>query len=377
MLRESTRYVKGKIEKLNGSLTFPIYQTSAYQMPLGERYRYSREFNPTVEALSEKIAELEGAESGSSFSSGMGAVTTSLLANLKPGSRLIVQRDMFARTYKFATEFLSSWKVSVMPVDPGTDNLVMEIEKGADVAIFESITNPILRVNDIQRISRAAEASGCRVIVDSTLATPVNEKPLSMGADLVIHSASKFIAGHNDAIAGLVAGKKEMVQPVDDLRRTLGPSLDPNTAFLVLRGIRTLKIRMDAINSSAEKIARSLSENSLVQSVYYPGLKVHPDYSVAREVLRGFGGVISFTVKNGKGNENRFLDHLGLCVPANTLGGAETTMSNPFTMSHRGLSREEKERLGITPDLFRLSVGLEDPEDIIEDLESAIRSIQP
>ena len=375
-MNESTRYVKGRIEKLNGSLVFPIYQTSAYQMPLGERYRYSREFNPTVEALSDKIAELEDAESGASFSSGMGAVTTSLLANLKPGSRLIVQRDMFARTYKFATEFLSSWKVSVRAVDPGTDSLVSEIEKGADIAIFESLTNPILRVNDIRRIAKAAGASGCRIFVDSTLATPVNQRPLSFGANLVMHSASKFIAGHNDVIAGLVAGSRKEVQRIDDLRRTLGPSMDPNTAFLVMRGIRTLKVRMDAINASALRISGVLSENPLLEDVFYPGLKSHPDHSVATEMLTGFGGVISFRVRNGRGNEGKFMDHLRLCVPANTLGGAETTISNPFTMSHRGLSDEEKKRIGITPDLFRLSVGIEDPADIMEDIDSAIRSIQ-
>jgi cystathionine gamma-synthase len=375
-LNESTRYVKGRIEKLNGSLVFPIYQTSAYQMPLGEKYRYSREFNPTVEALSDKIAELEDAESGASFSSGMGAITTSLLANLKPGSRLLVQRDMFARTYKFATEFLSSWKVSVSPVDPGTDNMVSEIEKGADIAVFESVTNPILRVNDIRRISKAAGASGCRIFADSTLVTPVNQKPLSLGANLVIHSASKFIAGHNDAIAGLVAGSRKEVQRIDDLRRTLGPSMDPNTAFLVMRGIRTLKVRMDVINKSALRIAEVLSENHLVDDVIYPGLESHPDHSIAKEMLAGFGGVISFRVRNGRGNEAKFMDRLRLCVPANTLGGSETTISNPFTMSHRGLSEEEKNRIGITPDLFRLSVGLEDPADIVEDIDTAIKSIQ-
>ena len=375
-MNESTRYVKGRIEKLNGSLVFPIYQTSAYQMPLGEKYRYSREFNPTVEALSDKIAELEDAESGASFSSGMGAITTSLLANLKPGSRLLVQRDMFARTYKFATEFLSSWKVSVSPVDPGTDNMVSEIEKGADIAVFESVTNPILRVNDIRRISKAAGASGCRIFADSTLVTPVNQKPLSLGANLVIHSASKFIAGHNDVIAGLVAGSRKEVQRIDDLRRTLGPSMDPNTAFLVMRGIRTLKVRMDVINKSALRIAEVLSENHLVDDVIYPGLESHPDHSIAKEMLAGFGGVISFRVRNGRGNEAKFMDRLRLCVPANTLGGSETTISNPFTMSHRGLSEEEKNRIGITPDLFRLSVGLEDPADIVEDIDTAIKSIQ-
>ena len=368
--------MSGKIEKHFGSLSFPIYQTSAYLMPLGERYRYSRESNPTVEALSERIAGLEGAESGVSFSSGMGAVTTTLLANLKPGSRIIVPRDLFARTYKFATSFLSGWKVSVRVVDPGSDNMIAEIEKGADVVFFESITNPILRVNDIPAISRSARRCGCIVAVDSTLATPVNQNPISLGADIVIHSASKFIAGHNDVIAGLAAGNEAAVQKIDDLRRTLGTSLDPNTAFLVLRGITTLKVRMDVINRSALEMARWISDHNLVSDVMYPGLADHPDHSFALNILKGSGGVVSFRVKNAKGKEAKFMENLQHCIPANTLGGSQTTISHPFTMSHRGLSAEEKARIGITSDLFRLSVGLEDTSDLMSDLDNAMRKIQ-
>ncbi|MEM0155445.1 MAG: PLP-dependent transferase [Thermoplasmataceae archaeon] len=375
-MNDNTRYVSGKIEKQFGSLSFPIYQTSAYLMPLGERYRYSRESNPTVEALSERIANLEGAESGLSFSSGMGAVTTTLLAHLKPGSRIIVPRDLFARTYKFATSFLSRWNVSVRIVDPGSDNMISEIEKGADVVFFESITNPILRVNDIPAISRSAKKAGCMVMVDSTLATPVNQNPLALGADVVIHSASKFIAGHNDVIAGLAAGNEIAVQKVDDLRRTLGTSLDPNTAFLVMRGITTLKVRMDAINRSAFEVSRWISDHKLVSEVMYPGLADHPDHSFSGNILRGFGGVVSFRVKNAKGKEEKFMENLHHCIPANTLGGSQTTISHPFTMSHRGLSVEEKERIGITSDLFRLSVGLEDIADLMNDLDYAMRKIQ-
>lgn len=375
-MNENTSYVKNKIEKQYGSLSFPIYQTSAYLMPLGEKYRYTRESNPTVETLSEKIAELEKGESGQSFSSGMGAVTTSLLAHLKPGSRLIVPRDLFARTFKFATSFLSAWKVAVRVVDPGSENLISEIENGADVVFLESITNPILRVNDIPAVSSAAKKTSCMVMVDSTLSTPVNQNPLSLGADIVIHSASKFLSGHNDLIAGLIAGRRDTIQKVDDLRRTLGTSLDPNTAFLVLRGIATLKVRMDVINRAANEVFKWLSDNRLVLKTIYPAMADHPDNTVAKRVLKGFGGVISFRVNGAGKNINRFLEQLKLCIPANTLGGAQTTISHPYTMSHRGLTEQEKESIGITQDMFRLSVGLEDTADLISDLDNAIKAIQ-
>ncbi|MEM4956287.1 MAG: PLP-dependent transferase, partial [Metallosphaera sp.] len=331
-MRDSTKSVRESIDPTTGAITTPIYQTSAFLYPEGEKYRYSREVNPTVLELGKKIAELEGAEAGLAFSSGMGAISTTLLTLLRPGMRLLVHVDMFGRSLRFAKDYLSSWGVKV-DVAPANDQGMLEmITKGYDVVMIESITNPLLRVIDLEKVGKACSEVGANLLVDSTFATPINQKPLEFGASLVIHSASKFIAGHNDVITGLIAGKGELVKAIDQMRRTLGTSLDPHPAYLTIRGMKTLKIRMDVINRNAQQIAEFLEAHPKVAKVYYPGLKSHESHSVAKRVLKGFGGVVSFEVRGGAQEALRVMKSTSVIIPAQSLGGVNSLISHPATM---------------------------------------------
>lgn len=375
-MREGTKVVFEDIDPQTGAITTPIYQTTAFAFPIGEKYRYTREANPTVIALSKKIAELEGTESATVFSSGMGAISTSILSVVKPGAKVLIHLDLFGRSYKFFTEFLRQWNVNVDVADPGTENYVEKLSSGRyDVAYLEIISNPLLRVLDIEKICKIAKERGTLTIVDSTFATPVNIRPAEYGADIVIHSASKFLAGHNDVIAGAAAGTNQLISKIDLLRRTLGTSLDPHAAYLVLRGLKTLKIRMDVINKNAISIAEFLEEHPKVLKVYYPGLPSHPDYNIASRILKGYGGVVSFEVKGSKEEALKVMSRTKIIIPAQTLGGLNSIISHPVTMTHRNLSKEELSRVGINENLLRLSVGIEDVNDLIEDLDNALKSI--
>ncbi len=350
-------------------LTFPIYQTSSYIIPGGEKYRYTREYNPTVENLGLKIKELEYAESYNVFSSGMGAITTTLLSLLKPGDRALTHLDTFARSYHFFKDFLGTWGVKVDISNPGTDNILKNIKEDTKLVFIESLTNPILRVNDIKEISEKCKKVNAILIVDSTFSTPVNINPIKLGADIVIHSSSKFIAGHNNVISGLAAGRSDLMEKIDAMRRTLGTSLDPNSAFLTDNGIKTLKLRMEKINYNAMKIAEFLYNNKKITNIIYPGLENHQDYDIAREYMRGYSGIVDFEIS---GDVNNFFRKLKLIVPANTLGGVNTIIANPFTMSHRSLNKDELDILNVNDKFMRLSVGIEDYNDVINDLNSAL-----
>lgn len=358
--------IRETIDPVTGSLSFPIHQTSAYLMPEGERYRYSRESNPTVEELSRIICRLEGAESATSFSSGMGAISTTLLALSKPGSSIMIHRDSFARSYKLVTEYMRSWGSRIVIPELGNESF-LENAGNADIVFLESITNPILRLYDIDAIAEKVHANNGILIVDETFATPVNQQAVDHGADVVIQSLSKFISGHNDVIGGSAAGTKDLISRIDNFRRTLGTSMDPNSAFLTLRGIKTLYTRMRQINSSALKVAEALHEMDQFTGIRYPGLRDHPDAEIAQRMLDGYGGVVTFDIGK-KVDHVDAMRKLQVIAPANTLGGVNSTISHPSTMSHRSLTAEEKGKLGVGDGTFRLSVGLESPEIILEDL---------
>ncbi len=372
-MNSDTEFPQDKEDPSYGSLTFPIFQTSSFSLPKGEKYRYSRENNPTVEVLSNRIAELEGFDAGNSFSSGMGAITTTLLTFLRPGNTILIQRGLFARSYKFITSYLTGFGINVRVADTDTESLIDSMDSGVDMVFIESVTNPVLRVNDIRRISEECERAGSILVVDSTFTTPYNLRASDAGASVSLHSASKFIAGHNDAIAGVLAGKKELVEKIDLMRRNLGSSMDPNTAFLVMRGLKTLALRMSRINSNAMRISEELSGSGNFRDVIYPGLSSHPDHEHAAKLLRGYGGVVAIDLGTDAETALAKLEKLNLVKPANTLGGINTTITHPYTMSHRGLTTEEKKSAGIGTGLLRLSVGIEDPSDILGDLENALK----
>lgn len=373
-MREGTKVTIEGYDEETGAITTPIYQTTSYVFPIGEKYRYSREVNPTVLRLGEKIAELEEAEMGVAFSSGMGAISSTILTLAKPGSKILIHRDMFGRTYKFFTDFLRSLNIEIDVANPG-EIIEKAKEKKYDIVYVETISNPLLRVVDIPELSKICKEEETLLVADATFSTPINQKPYVQGANIVLHSASKFIAGHNDVIAGLAAGSKELMTKIDLMRRTLGTSLDPHAAYLVIRGMKTLKIRMDVINSNAMKIAEFLQEHPKVKAVYYPGIKSHPDYEIARRVLKGFGGVITFDIKGTMNDSLNLMRKLKIILPAQTLGGVNSTMSHPATMSHRTLTPEERKLVGITDTMLRLSVGIEDANDLIEELDKALSSL--
>lgn len=362
--------IKESVDPNTGSLSFPIHQTSAFLMPEGERYRYSRELNPTVEELGRIIALLENTETATCFASGMGAISTTLLALCRPNSKVLIHKDTFARTYKFVTEFLVKWGVKAIVPELGNEAFVREAKK-ADIVFLESLTNPILRVYDVEAVAKAVHSNNGLLVVDETFATPINQCSSDLGADVVIQSLSKFISGHNDVIGGSAAGSKHLMEKIDNFRRTLGTTMDPNTAFLTLRGIKTLKTRMSQINRSAMDIAENLGKIEGFSNILYPGLMNHPDRGISSRNLKGYGGVVTFDI-NIQGDPLEALKKMSIITPANTLGGVNSTISHPSTMSHRSLSQEEKKALGISHETFRLSVGLEEPEDLIKDLKKMI-----
>ncbi len=358
--------IRETVDPNTGSLSFPIHQTSAYLMPEGERYRYSRESNPTVEELARVMGVLENAEAANVFASGMGAISTTLLALSKPGTRILIHKDSFARSYKMVTGFMREW--GCKPIIPEMGNKGLLDKAGeADIVFLESLSNPILRVFDVDAIAEKVHANKGILIVDGTFASPINQRAHDHGADIVIQSLSKFISGHNDTIGGSAAGRKDLIEKIDLFRRTLGTTMDPNTAYLTLRGIKTLHTRMKQINESALEVAHKLSDNPMYQNIRYPGLPDHPDSEIARRMLRGFGGVVTFDLASDV-EPVRAMKSLKVVAPANTLGGANSTISHPSTMSHRSLTPDEKNALGINDRTYRLSVGLEEPDAILEDV---------
>lgn len=352
-------------------ITFPIFQTSSYLFPEGKKYRYSREANPTVEELERQINILEKTEKSVCFSSGMGAITTTLLSLLKPDDKVITTLDTFARSSRFIHDFLGKWGIKSEICPPGTENLLNSINEKSTVLV-ETISNPSLRVYDLKRIAEKVHSFNGILICDSTFATPENINPADYGADIVIHSLSKFISGHNDVIGGSASGGSELMEKIDLMRRTVGTNMDPNTAYLTIRGIKTLQIRMKEINKNGISVARNLSSVEGIEDVNYPGLENHVDFEYSRDHLKGYGGVLTFRTKKKHEDPYEIFKLLKRARPANTLGGVNSIIAHPKTMSHRSLTEEELNILKIGDQTYRLSVGIEDAESIVNDIRNAL-----
>ena len=340
-----------------------------------EREEYGRYGNPTVRAAERKLAALEGADDAALFASGMAAATTALLELVKAGDHVVLTNDCYRRTRQFVTRFLARLGVESTLVEPGDEAaLRAALRPGkTKVILAESPTNPYLRVADLALFARARQACpGANLIIDGTFATPVNQRPLAEGVDLVIHSCTKYLGGHNDLLAGAVCGRKGLVEAIKDLRGVLGGVLDPQSAFLLIRGLKTLPLRVHRQNETALAVARWLERHPRVRTVFYPGLESHPDYRIAARQMRGFGGVVSFRVNGDARETSRVIDACKLATIAPSLGATETLIEQPAYMSYFELTTEEREAIGIFDDLVRLSVGLEDAEDIIGDLDQAL-----
>ena len=336
-------------------------------------YIYSRNTNPTVFAFEEKIRLLEGAEAATSFASGMAAISNTLFALLSPGDRVVSIKDTYGGTSKIFLEFLPRFGLDVTLCDT-TDHEALEaaVREGCQVLYLESPTNPTLKVVDLARLARAGRKAGATVVVDNTFATPINQNPLELGAHLVLHSATKFLGGHADALGGVVCGPKELVERVYHFREINGAALDPMAAYLLLRGMKTLHLRIRHQNESALAIAQYLGSYPLVEAVFYPGLVSHENHDVASKQMRGYGGVLSFQIKGGFDAVKVLLPRLKYAHLAANLGAVDTIAGPPATTSHVECTAEEREALGIPESLMRYSVGIEDTADLIADLEQAL-----
>jgi len=338
---------------------------------------YSRSTNPTVRAFEDKVKELEGAQSATSFASGMAAISNTLATFLKPGDRIVSIKDSYGGTNVIFNEFLPPLNIDVCLCDTGDyKQIESEINKGCTVLYLETPTNPTIKITDIRRLSSLAKKVGALVVVDNTFATPINQNPLELGADIALHSASKYIGGHADALGGVICGNKDLVKKVYHYREINGASLAPMDAYSLLRGMKTLKIRVQRQNESAMIISKYLQNHPVVEQVNYPGLESHPGHDIAKKQMNGgYGGMLSFSVKGGLDAIKIFLPKLKYAHMAANLGCVETVVGPPLTTSHVECTTEERSAAGIPEGLVRYSTGIEDVDDLIADLEQAFKAI--
>ncbi len=386
----STDAVHAGIERARShhTLTPSIAQTATYTFentatlerymrgedPDPEREEYGRYGNPTVRELERRVAALEGAEDAVAFASGMAATSTALLALLKAGDHVVLFRDCYRRTRQLITQTLLRFGVEHSIVDPG-DLGAMEqaLRPNTRLVVTESPTNPLNFCVDLERLAAIVKAKGrIRTLVDSTFATPINSKPLSLGIDLVLHSATKYLSGHNDVLGGVVAGPSHIISLLRDTRGVVGSVLDPHAAFLIMRGLKTLSVRVERHNQSALGLAKALEQHPKVERVFYPWLESHPSFPIASAQMHGGGGVVSFIVRGGRAAASRVVDAARIPQIAASLGGVETLIDQPAIMSFFELSDEELKKVGIDPALIRLSVGIEETEDLVDDLLAAL-----
>jgi len=358
------------------SVSFGYEQLDEWQavaLDQAEGHIYSRNTNPTVHTFEEKVRLLEGAEAAVSFASGMAAISDTLFTFMRPGDRLVSIKDSYGGTNRIFTGFLPDFDIEVELCDT-TDHEQIEVEiaKGCKLLYLETPTNPTVKIVDIERLSTAAHRAGAMVVVDNTFATPINQNPLALGADLVIHSASKYLGGHADALGGVLCGAKELVRRVYQFREINGAVLSPGDAYRLLRGMKTLGIRIERQNTSAMKIAQYLCGHPAVDRVFYPGLPDHENHDIAKRQMHGYGGMLSFMVKGGFDAVRTLVPHMKLAHRAANLGAVETIVGPPATTSHVECTAEERERMGIPEGLVRYSTGIEDVEDLIADLEQAL-----
>ena len=339
---------------------------------------YGRNTNPTVQVFEEKVRLLEGAEAATSAATGMGIISSVLCALLDPGERVVSIKDTYGGTTVLFQEFLPRQGVTAALCDTTDhDAIEEEISKGCKLLYIETPTNPTIKILDIGRLAKAGHEAGAIVVVDNTFATPINQNPIELGADLVLHSATKFLGGHADALGGVVCGRAELVKKVYHYREINGAALSPMSAYLLLRGMKTLSLRINRQNENALTIARFLETHPSIDRVFYPGLESHPGHTTALRQMRGFGGMMSFSLKGESiDSARRFLQRLHLAHKAANLGAVETIAGIPATTSHVECTAEERKALGIPETLIRYSVGIEDVQDLMDDLSQALDGLR-
>lgn len=387
MNKFDTRCVhSGGIDSKEEYINTPVYQTSTFQLDSDDYEKikegrtrdiniYTRYGNPTVKSVEKKIALLEGGEDAIAFSSGMGAISAAVTTFLKPGDKILTTSDLYGGTYSFFREQLSEWGVESVLVDPKDTDKIIENLKDVKIVFFESLSNPLLKMFDIERVHDNMKEEQI-LMVDNTFLTPFNFKPLNHGADIVIHSASKYLNGHSDLIGGFVAGENEMMEKVWHTMLSLGSCMSPMSAYLLERGMKTLGVRMRQHNRNAEMVAEFLKDNEDVEKVIYPGLDNYEQVAVRNRYMKGgYGGVVTLVLRGDDERGVRFMHELELINEASSLGGVESLISMPYNTSHSRLTVEERKEMGIMPGTLRLSCGIEDGEDIIKDVERALSRI--
>lgn len=358
-----------------GAVSVPIYQTSTYaQDALGEHkgFEYARTQNPTRSALEKNIAALEGAKFGYAFASGMSA-TDAVLKLVKAGDHVILGDNTYGGTFRLFNKVLSNYGVEFDLVDT-TDptNLETAFKPNTKMVFVETPTNPVMSVTDLAAVSEIAHAHGAKVVCDNTFMSPYLQRPIEFGVDIVVHSTTKYLNGHSDSVGGFVALSDEKdAEWIQFIQNSVGAILSPMDSFLVLRGTKTLAVRMEAHDKNGRQVANFLAEHPKVQKVYYPGLTSHPQHELAKKQQKGFGGMVAFET-GSLDNAKKVLESVKLCILGESLGGVESLISHPATMTHASVPVEKREQLGITDGLVRISVGIEDVEDIIADLDQAL-----
>ncbi|KAF0821415.1 cystathionine gamma-synthase family protein [Cytobacillus firmus] len=345
-----------------------------YDVAIGKKkgHIYGRNTNPTVQSFEDKVKILEGAESATSFSTGMAAISNTLATFLVPGDRIVSMKDTYGGTNKIFTEFLPRQQIDVALCETGNhEQIEAEVAKGCKILYLETPTNPTVKITDIERMAKAGHDAGAIVIVDNTFATPMNQNPIKLGVDLVIHSATKFLGGHADALGGVVCGPHDLVEKIYHYREINGATMDPMAAYLMIRGMKTLHLRVRQQCKNAMALAKYLQTKDMVESVYYPGLETHPNHHIAKRQMKDFGGMLSFAVKGGVDTVRDLLPKLQFANRAANLGAVETTVGPARTTSHVECTPEERAAVGIPEGLIRVSCGIEEIEDLIADFEQA------
>ena len=384
--RQETQAVRGgtDLSKKNGPLSTPIYQTSTFEVTDSQRQVevthtdmfYTRYGNPTHTVAESAIAELEGTDAALLFASGMCAVTTTVLGLLKSGDHIVAQRDIYGGVTKFFTQWLPKLGIEVTLVDTNDyEQHVRAMRANTKMLYLESPTNPVARVIDLKKVAGIAKQHNLISMIDSTFATPINQRPAEYGIDLVMHSGTKYFGGHSDLIAGIVAGRQDLIDQIHETRTTLGGSMDPHAAWLLLRGIKTLAVRVQRQNENALKIAQFLAQHPKVRRVFYPFLEGNPQRALAMEQMSGGGGVLSFEVDGTRDDARRLAESLRLFTLAASLGGVDSLVTIPVLTSHAMISGEERRKMGVTEQMIRLSVGIESADDLIADLDRGLGTL--
>jgi cystathionine beta-lyase/cystathionine gamma-synthase len=384
--RAETAAVRGgsDLEKKNGPVAPEIYQTSTFEVTDNEeqirvtttdRY-YTRWGNPTITLAEQTVAALEGTEAALVFASGMGAITTSILSLLKAGDHIVAQREVYGGVAKFFSEWLPRLGIETTLVDTNEyDQHERAIRPNTKLLYLESPTNPSLRIVDMKKTAAIAKQHGLISMIDSTFGTPINQHPAEYGMDLVMHSGTKYLSGHADLTCGVVCGRRELIEQIGETRKTLGNCMDPHAAWLLIRGLKTLAVRVARQNENAFRVAEFLEQHAKVRRVHYPFLKSHPQYAIAREQMSGGSGMVTFEVDGSGDDARRVSEAMRLFTLATSLGGVESLVSIPVLTSHAMISAELREKMDVTEQMVRLSVGIESVDDLIEDLERALEAV--